>query len=288
VSIVKAGLIQMGLKAPTDSAIPAIREAMLDAHEPLVAAAAKAGVRLLCLQEVFNQPYFPPSRDARWYAAAERIPDGPTIERCRAWARAHGMVLIAPVYEEEAPGVYYNSAAVIDADGRYLGKYRKTHIPDLANWPEKFFFRPGNLGFPVFQTAVCRLGVYICYDRHFPEGYRALALGGAEVVVTPSATGPHSRNIWELEIRAAAVANGLFIGALNRVGEEAPWNVARFFGNSFFCDPRGEIKAQGGGEDELVTADLDLDVVRQARHEWQFFRDRRPDAYGILSDQRTM
>ena len=283
-SLIKTAVIQMSLKARTDDAIPAIRDAMLDAHEPLVEQAAKNGVNILGMQEVFTQPYFPPSRDTRWYGSAERIPDGPTIERCRSWAKKHGMVIVAPIYEEEAPGVYYNAAAVIDAGGAYLGKYRKTHIPDLKSWPEKFFFKPGNLGFPVFDTAFCKLGVYICYDRHFPEGYRALALKGAEVIMTPSATGPHSRHIWELEVQAAAVANGLFIGAINRVGEEAPWNVARFFGASFFTSPRGEIIARGGDGDELVIADLDLALVREVRHEWQFFRDRRPEAYGILSD----
>jgi N-carbamoylputrescine amidase len=284
VSVIKTGVIQMSLKAGTSDAIPAIREAMLKAHEPLIALAAKSGVKVLGLQEVFNQPYFPPSRDMRWYDSAERIPDGPTIEHCRGWAKKHGIVIVAPIYEEEAPGVYYNSAAVIDADGSYLGKYRKTHIPDLKAWPEKFFFKPGNLGFPVFDTAFCKLGVYICYDRHFPEGYRALALNGAELIITPSATGPHSRRIWELEVQAAAVANGLFIAAINRVGEEAPWNVARFFGASFFSSPRGEILAQGADSDQLIIADLDLALVREVRHEWQFFRDRRPDAYGILSD----
>ena len=152
----------------------------------------------------------------------------------------------------------------------------------------KFFFKPGNLGFPVFKTAYCRLGVYIGYDRHFPEGYRSLAIGGAEYVVTPSATGPHSRDIWEFEVRAAAVANGFYIGAINRVGEEAPWNVARFYGNSFFTSPRGEVVAQAGDEDELLTADLDMNVVREVRHDWQFFRDRRPELYGVITDVRAI
>jgi beta-ureidopropionase len=288
VTTIKTGLIQMSLKAETSAPIPAIRDAMLDAHEAAVAQAAKRGVQVVSFQEVFNQPYFPPSRDIHWYDSAERIPDGVTISRCRSWAREYGMVIVAPIYEEEATGVYYNTAAVIDADGRYLGKYRKTHIPDLATWPEKFFFKPGNLGFPVFETAVCRIGVYICYDRHFPEGFRALALKGADIVFTPSATGPHSRHIWELELRASAVANGIFIGGINRVGEEAPWNVARFFGNSFFTDPRGNVIAQGGEGDELVVAEIDLALSREVRHEWQFFRDRRPDVYGVLSDPATM
>jgi len=288
VSGIKAGLVQMSLKAKTSDPIQVIRDAMLDAHEEVVKRAAAADVKVLGFQEVFNQPYFPPSRDRHWYDSAERIPDGPSIQRCKEWAKKHSMVIVAPIYEEEAPGVYYNAAAVIDANGDYLGKYRKTHIPDLATWPEKFFFKPGNLGFPVFQTAYLRLGVYICYDRHFPEGFRALALAGADLVITPSATGPHSRDIWELEIRAAAVANGMFIGAINRVGEEAPWNVARFFGNSFFSDPRGNVVAQGSDGDDLIVAEIDLGAIREVRHDWQFFRDRRPDVYGPLVDPAAM
>jgi beta-ureidopropionase len=287
-TLVRCGLVQLGLKAETTDEIASIREAMLDAHEAYVEKAAGAGVQVLSFQEVFNQPYFPPSRDSRWYSSAEKLPDGPTIERCKDWARRYGMAIVAPIYEEEAPGVYYNTAAVIDAGGAYLGKYRKTHIPDLANWPEKYFFKPGNLGFPVFQTAFGKIGVYICYDRHFPEGYRALALNGAEIVFTPSATGPHSRHIWELEIKAAAVANGLFVGAINRVGQEAPWNVAEFFGCSFFTDPRGRVLAQGEAGDELVVADLDLATLREVRHEWQFFRDRRPETYQVLSQTGVM
>jgi beta-ureidopropionase len=285
---IKCGLVQLSLKQDTEADISAIRDAMLDAHEAYVERAAAKGVQIVCFQEVFNQPYFCPSRDNRWFSAAERVPDGPTITRVRGWAKLYGIVVVAPVYEEEAPGVYYNTAAVIDADGAYLGKYRKTHIPDLIAWPEKFFFKPGNLGYPVFETAAGRIGVYICYDRHFPEGYRALALGGAEIVFTPSATGPHSRHIWDLEVKAAAVANGIFVGAINRVGVEEPWRVAKFFGHSFFAGPRGDTIVQGGEEDELVVADLDMGLLREVRNEWQFFRDRRPDLYQTLCQRDLM
>ncbi len=161
---------------------------MIAAHLPLIEEAGKQKVQVLCFQEVFSQPYFCPSQDAKWYGAAEAIPDGPTVKLMQELAKKHSMVIVVPIYEEEITGVYYNCAAVIDADGSYLGKYRKTHIPQVAGFWEKFFFKPGNSGWPVFKTAYCKLGVYICYDRHFPEGWRALALNGAEYIVNPSAT----------------------------------------------------------------------------------------------------
>ena len=180
-SIVKAGLIQMSLKGETEMAPNQIRAKMLEAHLPLIDQAGKDGVQVLCFQEVFTQPYFCPSQDVKWYQAVERIPDGETTKLMQEKAKQHGMVIVVPIYEEDMPGVYFNTAAVIDADGTYLGKYRKTHIPQVAGFWEKFFFKPGNLGYPVFQTQFLKLGVYICYDRHFPEGWRALALNGAEV-----------------------------------------------------------------------------------------------------------
>jgi N-carbamoylputrescine amidase len=200
-------------------------------------------------------------------------------------ARSREMVLIVPIYEEEITGVYYNTAAVIDADGKYLGKYRKNHIPHVApGFWEKFYFKPGNLGYPAFDTAYARIGVYICYDRHFPEGARALGLNGAEIVFNPSATvAGLSEYLWKLEQPAHAVANGYFIAAINRVGYEAPWNIGEFYGQSYFCDPRGQIIAQAPrDEDALVMADLNLDMIREVRNTWQFFRDRRPETYNAL------
>src|SRR5207247_1977201 len=170
---------------------------------------------------------------------------------------------------------YYNTAAVIDADGTYLGKYRKHHIPHCApGFWEKFYFKPGNLGYPVFKTQFADIGVYICYDRHFPEGARALGLNGAEIVFNPSATvAGLSEYLWELEQPAHAVANGYFVGAINRVGHEHPWNIGEFYGKSYFCDPRGKIVAQAGRDkDEIVVADLDLDMITSVRHTWQFSR----------------
>ena len=278
------GLIQMSLKADTAKSPEQIRDAMLEAHLPLVDEAGRRGVQVLCLQEVFTQPYFCPSQDAKWYASAEPIPDGPTVKLMQERAKRHRMVIVAPLYEEAMTGVYYNTAAVIDADGTYLGKYRKTHIPQVAGFYEKFFFKPGNSGWPVFQTAYCKLGVYICYDRHFPEGWRALALNGAEYIVNPSATvAGLSQYLWELEQPASAVANGCYIGAVNRVGREAPWNIGEFYGSSYFVNPRGKIIAKASADkDELISAEMDMNMVREVRNLWQFFRDRRPEAYAPL------
>ena len=175
-SKLKSGLIQMSLKGSTEDSPEQIRDAMLAAHLPLIDKAGAAGVQILCFQEVFTQPYFCPSQDARWYAAAEAIPDGYTVSLMREYAKKHNMVIIVPIYEEAMTGVYYNTAAIIDADGSYLGKYRKTHLPHVAGFWEKFFFKPGASDWPIFDTAYGRIGVYICYDRHFPEGWRALAL----------------------------------------------------------------------------------------------------------------
>ena len=286
--IIKCGLIQAHNAAPTDAPIEEIRKANIDHQMKLVEDAAKQGVQMLCFQEIFTTPYFCAEQQTRWYEAVEKIPDGPTVKLMQDVAKQHGMVIVVPIYEEEQTGIYYNSAAVIDADGKYLGKYRKTHIPHVnPGFWEKFYFRPGNLGYPCFDTAFGRIGVYICYDRHFPEGARCLGLNGAEIIFNPSATvAGLSEYLWKLEQPAHAVANGYFVGAINRVGTEAPWNIGEFYGQSYFCDPRGQIIAEGSrDQDELVVADLDMDKIREVRNTWQFFRDRRPDAYGpIVAD----
>jgi N-carbamoylputrescine amidase len=249
--------------------------------------AGKKGVQILCLQEIFHGPYFCAEQDIKWYRTAEPVP-GPITERFAPLAKKHRMVLILPVYEMEQEGVYYNAAAVLDADGSYLGKMRKVHIPHTyPGFWEKFYFKPGTLGFPVFQTAYARIGIFICYDRHFPECARILALKGAEILFNPSATTEgKSRYLWELEQPAQAVANGVFIGANNRVGLEKPWEFGRFYGSSYFVDPRGKIIIRGSEDrDELVAADLDLDQIREVRDGWQFFRDRRPELYGEICQQ---
>ena len=286
--IIKCGLIQAHNVGAADAPIEQIKKANLDNQMKLVEDAARQGVQMLCFQEIFTTPYFCAEQQTRWYEAVEKIPDGPTVKLMQDVAKQHGMVLIVPIYEEEMSGIYYNTAAVIDADGKYLGKYRKTHIPHVApGFWEKFYFRPGNLGYPCFDTAFARIGVYICYDRHFPEGARCLGLNGAEIIFNPSATvAGLSEYLWKLEQPAHAVANGYFVGAINRVGMEAPWNIGEFYGQSYFCDPRGQIIAEASRDkDELVVADLDMDKIREVRNTWQFFRDRRPDAYGpIVAD----
>ena len=261
-----------------------IQAAMLEKHLPMIHDAGKQGVQILCLQEIFNGPYFCPGQDRRWYDAAEPVP-GPTVEKLAPLAAKYQMVMVIPVYEREQAGVYYNTAAIVDADGTYLGKYRKTHIPQTSGFWEKYFFRPGNLGYPVWKTRYATIGAYICYDRHFPEGARALGLAGAEIVYNPSATvAGLSQYLWKLEQPAHAVANGYFVGAINRVGTEAPWNIGKFYGSSYFVDPRGQIIGGCASEDqdELVVRTLEMDMIEEVRRTWQFFRDRRPDAYGPL------
>jgi N-carbamoylputrescine amidase len=284
--IVKCGLIQTSLAGSVDESLEKIREAQIERTLQYIEQAAQEGVQMLCMQEIFTGPYFCAEQNTRWYDSVERIPDGPTTKLMQELAAKHSMVIVVPLYEEEAPGIYYNTAAVIDADGQYLGKYRKNHIPHVApGFWEKFYFRPGNLGYPVFETKYAKVGVYICYDRHFPEGARELGLNGAEIVFNPSATvAGLSEYLWKLEQPAHAAANGYFVGAINRVGVEAPWNIGEFYGQSYFCDPRGQIVAIAPrDQDALVTAELDLDKIREVRNTWQFFRDRRPETYtGIV------
>ena len=262
------------------------KESMIQKHEQHAHEAAKQGAQFILFQELFYGPYFCQVQDTKYYEYTELIPDGPTTARMQDLAKETGMVVVAPMYEEDAraSGIYYNTAAFIDADGKYLGKYRKTHIPHVQGFWEKFYFRPGNTGYPVFETAIAKFGLYICYDRHFPEGARALGLAGAEIVFNPSATvAGLSEYLWELEQPAHAVANGYFIGAINRVGTEKPWKMGEFYGKSYFCNPRGEIIEQAPRDkDAVVVADLNLDMIEEVRSTWQFYRDRRPDAYGDL------
>jgi N-carbamoylputrescine amidase len=248
--IVKCAHIQAS-NAKLDGTPVEIKEAMIQKHIPLIEEAGDKGVQILCLQEIFCGPYFCAEQDIKWYQTAERVP-GPTVERLSEYAKKYQMVMIIPVYEMDIEGLW-----------------------------EKFYFTPGNLGFPVFETAYARIGIYICYDRHFPECARLLALNGAEILFNPSATTTgKSQYLWELEQPAQAVANGVFIGANNRVGLEKPWEFGKFYGSSYFVNPRGEILVKGSEDnDEVVIADLDLELIREVRDGWQFFRDLRPDMY---------
>ena len=258
---------------------------MIDKHVALIAEAAERGAQVVCLQELFYGPYFPAEQETRWYALTERVPDGPTTRLMQDLARKHRQVLVVPIYEEDLTGIYYNTAAVIDSDGSYLGKFRKIHIPHCnPGFWEKFYFRPGNLGYPVFDTQVGKVGVYICYDRHFPEGWRELGLNGAELVFNPSATvAGLSEYLWKLEQPAAACNNIYFVGAINRPGKEEPWNIGEFYGCSYFVNPRGQVIAEGPrSEDAVVVADLDLNLIREVRNVWQFYRDRRPETYRAI------
>jgi beta-ureidopropionase len=280
--VTRAALIQASNALPDSTDLEAIKAAMIEKHVGLIAEAAERGANVCCLQEIFYGPYFCAEQDPRWYRTAEAVPDGPTIRLMQELAKKHAMVMVVPVYEEAMTGVYYNTAAVIDETGEYLGKYRKHHIPHCQpGFWEKFYFTPGDNGYPVFETRYGRIGVYICYDRHFPEGARELGLNGAEIVFNPSATvAGLSEYLWKLEQPAHAVANQYFVGAINRVGTEAPWNIGEFYGQSYFCDPRGQIMVEGSrDQDEVIIADLDLDLIQTVRDTWQFFRDRRPESY---------
>jgi N-carbamoylputrescine amidase len=267
---------------------PGTKEAMVDKHEAGAHEAKRQGAQVMCFQELFYGPYFCQVQDAEYYGYTEYIPDGPTTRRFQSVARDLGMVLVLPMYEVVQPGVYYNTAAVIDADGTYLGKYRKQHIPQVKGFWEKFYFKPGTGGYPVFETAVGKVGVYICYDRHFPEGWRALGVNGAEIVFNPSATHRGlSEYLWRIEQPASAVANMYYVGAINRVGIE-PLGENDFYGQSYFVDPEGKFVGEVGDpyEPELIVRDLDMDKIKQVRDRWAFYRDRRLDAYGDLIESR--
>ncbi len=276
-NVVKAAIVQTEWTGDKDS--------MIAKNAEYARQAADQGTQVMCFQELFNGPYFCQEQDSKWYALAEPIPDGPTIQQMQDLAKETGMVLVVSMYEEETTGVYYNTAAIIDADGTFLGKYRKTHIPQVGGFWEKFYFRPGNLGYPVFDTAVGKIGVYICYDRHFPEGARMLGLKGAEIVFIPSATSRGlSQHLWRIEQTGHAIANGYFVGTINRVGIEEELGPNDYYGQSYFCTPRGEFVGEVGDayEEELIVRDLDMDLIREVRDVWQFYRDRRPEIYGDI------
>ncbi len=284
---VKIGIIQASNEVHGDEPVEVHKEKAIEKHIELIKEAAAGGAQIIGLQEIFYGPYFCAEQSTKWYGAAEQIPEGPTTKRFQVLARDLQVVIILPIYEREGISTYYNTAAVIDADGTYLGKYRKNHIPHVAadnrghGFWEKYYFKPGNLGYPVFDTAYAKVGVYICYDRHFPEGARLLGLHGAEVVFNPSATvAGLSEYLWKLEQPAHAVANGYYLAAINRVGTETPWEMGEFYGQSYVVDPRGNFLAVASrDQDEVVIAEMDKKKIREVRDTWQFYRDRRPETY---------
>jgi N-carbamoylputrescine amidase len=283
--VVRCSIIQASNAIAATEPLAQQKEAMIEKHLGLIRQAASEGAQIVCLQEIFNGPYFCAEQEVKWYETTERVPDGPTVTLMQGLAKELGIAMVVPVYEIEQEGIFYNTAAVVNRNGEYLGKYRKNHIPHVApGFWEKFYFRPGNLGYPVFDLGFCKIGVYICYDRHFPEGARCLGLNGAEIVFNPSATvAGLSEYLWKLEQTAHAAANGYFMAAINRVGTEAPWNIGEFYGSSYFANPRGQIIAQASRDkDEVLTADLDLEQIAEVRRTWQFFRDRRPETYGEI------
>lgn len=256
--------------------------------EEKVREAASYGASVVCLQQLFQSRYFPQRVDVRNYALAEALPSK-TSERMAALAEELGIVLIVPVFEEARPGVYFNTAVVFDADGRELGKYRKTHIPDGPQYHEKFYFTPGNLGYPVFPTRHGVIGVGICWDQWFPEVARVFALEGAQILFYPSAIGSEpdrpgysSAEAWRTVIRSHAIANGIFVAAVNRVGVE---DEMTFYGESFVADPFGEILVRAGADEEVLIADLDLERIRELRDLLHFLRDRRIETYRPLLER---
>ena len=262
------------------------KQSMIDRHVNYVEQAASQGAQIMCFQELFCSPYFCQVQDVKHYLWSEQVPDGPTVTLMQEIAAKHKIVLVVPLYEEEDSGIYYNTGAVIDSDGAFLGKYRKTHLPHLEGFWEKFYFRPGNTGYPVFETSVGKIGVYICYDRHFPEGARILGLSGAEIVFIPSATSRGlSQHLWKIEQTSHAIANGYFVGTINRVGIEEEFGPNDYYGQSYFCEPRGQFvgAVASDRDEELIVRDLDLDIIQEVRNTWQFYRDRRPETYEDLT-----
>ena len=291
----KIGVIQLAAEGD--------RERTVARHEGAIRDAAGRGARVVCLQELFNAPYFCKVTEPGRFDLAEPIP-GPTVERMQRLAAELGTVIVVPIFERRGPGVYHNSAAVVDADGALLGVYRKMHIPDDPLYFEKYYFTPGDVpqadpeaepgGFRVFDTRFGRIGVLICWDQWYPEAARITALMGAQVLFYPTAIGWHpaekaewgaaQADAWQTIQRGHAIANGVYVAAANRVGleEESGTDGIEFFGHSFVSDPFGRIVAKAGTDPEILVAEVDPEVIEQTRRNWPFLRDRRVDAYGPI------
>lgn len=253
----------------------------LDHATDMVRNAAEDGATLVCLPELFATQFFVVDMNMDLFGLAEHIP-GPTVDRMSALAAELGIVLVAPLFEKVGRSVYYNTAAVIDNDGKLLGIYRKCHIPLSTQFYEKLYFKPGNLGYPVFETNIGTIGIYICHDRHYPEGARCLALAGADIILIPSTTPTSSlsRRVWEKELAAHAIFNEIFVAGLNRTGQEGEYT---FYGESIVCDPQGDVVARAGSKEEILLCDIDFSEVDKRRLAWQFYRERRPETYSPLA-----
>ena len=283
---VRLGLVQMA--CTTDPA-----ENLAKAERGIRDAAAK-GAQIVCLQELFRSQYFCQVEDHDNFALAEPIP-GPSTERLSALAKELDVVIVASLFEKRAEGLYHNTAAVIDAGGEYLGKYRKMHIPDDPQYYEKFYFTPGDLGFRAWDTKYGRIGVLVCWDQWYPEAARLTAMAGAQILFYPTAIGwlppekdehgEQQQSAWETIQRSHAIANGVYVCAVNRVGHEgaAARGGIEFWGGSFVADPGGRILVKGGRGEEVLTAEVDLGKVDVSRTHWPFLRDRRIDAYGDMT-----
>jgi beta-ureidopropionase len=251
----------------------------------LIGVAARKGASIACLQELFNTIYFAYEEDPKYFDWAETIP-GPTTDKVAGIAKENNIAVIAPIFEKdtEVPGLFYNTAAVLDRRGKLVGKYRKTSLPQLPHYEEKFYFRPGNLGYPVFdlKDVGAKIGIVICYDRHFLEGPRILALKGAQIVFIPTCTAFYPE-LWELELRAHASFNTVFVAGLNRCGAEFPTQKKAFFGKSMVVDPTGAVIAQAGGGEEVLVADVPIKEVESRRKIAPFLRDRRPELYNEIT-----
>ena len=260
-----------------------------------IRAAAARGAQIVCTPELFLGPYFCQTEDHAFFRLAESVP-GPTTERLGALAKELGVVVVASIFEKRAEGLYHNAAAILDADGEYLGKYRKMHIPDDPQYHEKFYFTPGDLGFRTWETRYAKLGVLVCWDQWYPEAARLTAMRGAEILLYPTAIGwlppekaefgERQQSAWETIQRSHAIANGCFVAAVNRVGlEPGPEGGLEFWGSSFVADPGGRVIARAGQDEELLVVACDLVQVDAARTHWPFLRDRRIDAYAGMTER---
>jgi N-carbamoylputrescine amidase len=280
-ALLRIALVQMSCETESrrnlDKALARIEEA------------AARGAKVICLQELFRSRYFCQSEEARNFDLAEPIP-GPSSEALSAAAAAHKVVVVGSLFERRTEGIYHNTAVVLDADGRLAGRYRKMHIPDDPHYYEKFYFTPGDLDFTAHRTAHATVGALVCWDQWFPEAARLVALAGAQIVFYPTAIGWERGEVetvrrrqlqaWETVQRGHAIANGMFVAVVNRVGTE---DSLEFWGNSFVADPFGEVIARAGASaEEILIADCDLSLIEETRRNWPFLRDRRIDAYGDL------